>query len=69
MYMARVLVELLYKGPLKRFFKKDQEIEILQQFHTDSYIYPQMLVFPGETLHAPWPHCCRGYVCHETNFN
>ncbi|CAK8686198.1 unnamed protein product [Clavelina lepadiformis] len=53
LYMARVLIESLFKGPLKKTFKKEQDIENFKTFHTDSYIFPQMLSFP-ETLQE----CC-----------
>ena len=48
LYLARVLVESMFKGPLKKHLKKDQDIENFKVFHTNSYIYPTMMAFTGE---------------------
>lgn len=38
----------MFKGPLKKHMKKEQDIENFKAFHTASYIFPTMMKFSGE---------------------
>ena len=62
LYLARVLVESMFKGPLKKNFKKEQDIENFKAFHLNSYIYPTMMVFSGEIRDTAPPNGCTSVI-------
>ena len=46
--MARVLVESLVNGPLKKNFKNQSTIEIIKDFINHSFHFPNMLSYGGK---------------------
>jgi len=52
LYLLRVMSEKLFKSPMKKSIK-DADVEVIKDFHTNSYLYETMLNFP-ETLQE----CC-----------